>query len=63
MFEFVCKFVWFLVLRDEEEWWDWCVNLRRGAVFIFCDFVVVYVDDGWCGWDDWFGLMVDFEMV
>lgn len=60
-FEPARKFVWFLALRDEEEWRDWCANSRRGAVFIPRDPAAAYADDGWCGWDDWLGLTVDFE--
>jgi len=60
-FEPARKFVWFLALRDEDEWRDWCANSRRGAVFVPRDPAAAYADDGWCGWDDWLGLTVDFE--
>ena len=30
-------------------------------MFVPRDPAAAYADDGWCGWDDWLGLTVDFE--
>ena len=45
------KFVWHLCLRSEDDFRDWAVNSRRGAVFIPRDPEVAYADRGWVGWE------------
>jgi len=59
-FEPARKFVWFLALRSKEEYEDWALNSRRGAVFIPREPEEAYAD-AWRGWDDWLGLTVNFE--
>jgi len=59
-FEPARKFVWFLALRSKEEYEDWALNSRRGAVFIPRQPEEAYAD-AWRGWDDWLGLTVNFE--
>jgi hypothetical protein len=45
------KFVWHLCLRSEEDFRDWAVNSRRGAVFIPRDPDVAYAGKGWVDWE------------